>query len=92
MNVSRVSGMLKVSIDAVAGGSVSHIATLQNPARLIIDVSGLPPIADHVLGLSDSELRKITVTRQGKGTRLSIELVRLPTRVVQQGDSALISF
>lgn len=92
VNVSRVSGMLKVSIAAVAGGSVSHIATLQNPARLIIDVSGLPPIADHVLGLSDSELRKITVTRQGKGTRLSIELVRLPTRVVQQGDAALISF
>lgn len=92
VNVSRVSGVLKVAIDAVAGGSVSRVATLQNPARLIIDVAGLPPIADHVVGLSDSELRKISVTKQGKGTRLIIELVRLPTRVVKQGDAALISF
>lgn len=92
VNVSRVSGLLKVAVDAVAGGRVSRLATLQNPARLIIDVAGLPPIADHVVGVSDSELRKITVTRQGKGTRLIIELVRLPTRVVQQGDAAVIAF
>ena len=92
VNVSRVSGALKVAIDAVAGGRVTHLATLQNPARLIIDVAGVPPIADHVVGLADSELRKISVTKQGKGTRLIIELVRLPTRVVQQGDAALISF
>ena len=92
VNISRVSGALRVSIDAVAGARVSGVTTLQNPARLIIDVAGLPPIAHHVIALSDSELRKISVLKQGKGTRLVVELVRLPTRVVQQGDSALITF
>ena len=92
VNVSRVSGSLRVAIDVVAGGRVSGVATLQNPARLIIDVAGIPPVANHVVSLGDSELRQISATKQGKGTRLIIELVRLPTRVVQQGDSALITF
>ncbi|MDP1823765.1 MAG: PilZ domain-containing protein [Archangium sp.] len=92
VNVTRVSGSLRVAIDAVAGGRVSGVATLQNPARLVIDVTGLPPVSNHVVALADSELRRISATKQGKGTRLIIELVRLPTRVVQQGDSALITF
>ena len=92
VNVSRVSGSLRVAVDVVAGGRVSGVATLQNPARLIIDVAGLSPVANHVVSLADSELRQISATKQGKGTRLIIELVRLPTRVVQQGDSALITF
>ena len=92
VNVTRVSGSLRVAIDAVAGGRVSGVATLQNPARLVIDVAGLPPVGNHVVALADSELRRISATKQGKGTRLIIELVRLPTRVVQQGDSALITF
>ncbi len=92
VNVSRVSGALRVAIDTVAGARVTGVTTLQNPARLIIDVTGLPPISTHVVSLDDSELRKISVVKQGTGTRLVIDLVRLPTRVVQQGDSALISF
>ena len=92
VNVSRVSGSLRVAIDAVAGARVSAVTTLQNPARLVIDVTGLPPITTHELNLADSELRKISVSKLGKGTRLIIELVRLPTRVKQQGDSALITF
>jgi hypothetical protein len=92
VNVSRVSGSLRVAIDVVAGGRVSNVATLQNPARLVIDVTGLPPVTGHVVSLDDSELRRITVGRQGAGTRLIVDLVRLPTRVVQQGDSALITF
>ena len=92
VNVSRVSGALRVAIDTVAGARVTGVTTLQHPARLIIDVTGLPPISTHVVSLNDSELRKISVVKQGKGTRLVIDLVRLPTRVVQQGDSALISF
>ncbi len=92
VNVSRVSGSLRVAIDAVAGGRVSNVTTLQHPARLVIDVAGLPPVSNHQLSINDSELRGITVAKQGKGTRLVIELVRLPTRVVQQGDSALLSF
>ena len=92
VNVSRVSGSLRVAVDVVAGGHVRGVATLQNPARLIIDVAGIPPVANHVVALADSELRQISATKQGKDTRLIIELVRLPTRVVQQGDSALITF
>ena len=92
VNVSRVSGALRVAVDAVAGGRVSNVATLQNPARLVIDVAGLPPISNHQISLSDSELRSISVAKQGKGTRLVIELVRLPTRVKQQGDSAVLTF
>lgn len=92
VNVSRVSGSLRVAVDTVAGGRVSGVTTLQNPARLIIDVTGLPPIATHVMSLSDPELRKISAIKQGKGTRLVVELVRLPTRVVKQGDSALLTF
>jgi hypothetical protein len=92
VNVSRVSGSLRVAIDAVAGGHVTNVTTLQNPARLVIDVAGIPPISNHQLALNDSELRSIAVGKQGKGTRLVIDLVRLPTRVKQQGDSALLSF
>lgn len=92
VNVSRVSGALRVAIDPVAGARVSGVTTLQNPARLIIDVTGLPPISTHVVSLNDPELRKISVVKQGKGTRLVIDLVRLPTRVTQQGDSALMTF
>lgn len=92
VNVSRVSGSLRVTIDTVAGARVSSVATLQNPARLVIDVAGLPPITSHVIGLSDSELRKLTVVKQGTGTRLIVDLVRLPTRVVRQGDSTVLTF
>lgn len=92
VNVSRVSGLLRVAVDTVAGGRVSRVTTLQHPARLVIDVAGLPPVANHEVSLSDPELRRIFVGKQGTGTRLIIELARLPTRVVQQGDSALISF
>lgn len=92
VNVSRVSGSLRVALDVVAGARVTHVATLQNPARLVMDVSGLPPVSTHVLALTDSELQGVSVAKHATGTRVVVTLARLPTRVVQQGDSALLSF
>ena len=92
VTVSRVSGSVRVAIDAVAGGTVTGVKLTQHPLRLVMDVSGIPPVAEHQLKLDDPELGKLVVSKNGKATRLSIELVRHPSRVVQQGDSALISF
>jgi hypothetical protein len=92
VNVSRVSGALRVAVETVALGRVTAVNTLQNPARLIVDVAGLPPVNEHQLALSDPELRGVIVKKQGTGTRLVFELARLPTRVTQQGDSALLHF
>lgn len=92
MNVSRVSGALRVAVETVALGRVTAVNTLQHPARLIVDVSGLPPVNEHQLALTDPELRGVLVKKHGTGTRLVFELARLPTRVAQQGDSALLQF
>jgi hypothetical protein len=58
----------------------------------VLDVTGIPPVSDHVIKLDDPELLDVKVSKQGKATRLTIDLVRHPSRVVQQGDSALISY
>ncbi len=92
VTVSRVSGSVRVAVDAVAGGLVTSVRALQNPPRLVMDVSGIPPVAEHVIPVTDPELAKISVSKQGKATRLTIALSRQPSRVVQQGDSALISY
>ena len=92
VNVSRVSGALRVAVETVALGRVTAVNTLQHPARLVVDVAGLPPVQQHELTLTDPELRGVIVKKQGAGTRLVFELARLPTRVTQQGDSALLQF
>jgi hypothetical protein len=92
VTVTRVSGSVRVAVDAVAGGQVTSVRALQNPPRLVLDVTGIPPVSDHVIKLDDPELLDVKVSKQGKATRLTIDLVRHPSRVVQQGDSALISY
>jgi hypothetical protein len=92
ITVSRVSGSLRFAVDPVAGGLVTSVRALQNPPRLILDVSGIPPVSEHELNVKDPELGKIIVSKQGKATRLTVNLTRTPSRVVQQGDSALISY
>jgi hypothetical protein len=87
-----VSGSLRFAVDPVAGGLVTSVRALQNPPRLILDVSGIPPVSEHELNVKDPELGKIIVSKQGKATRLTVHLTRTPSRVVQQGDSALISY
>ncbi|MFO0598377.1 MAG: PilZ domain-containing protein [Myxococcaceae bacterium] len=92
VTISRVSGSVRVAVDPVAGGEVTLVRALQNPPRLVLDVSGIPPIGEHVIKLSDPELHTLTVSKQGKATRLTIGLNRHPTHVQQQGDSALITY
>jgi len=92
VTVSRVSGSVRVAIDPVAGGLVTSVRAFSNPPRLIIDVSGIPPVSEHEITVKDPELGRIMVTKQGKATRLTVNLTRQPARVVQQGDSALISY
>jgi hypothetical protein len=92
VTVSRVSGSVRVAVDAVAGGAVTSVRAFQNPPRLIIDVTGIPPVAEHLVKLNDPEVLSVVATRQGKATRLTVNLARHPSRVVQQGDSALISY
>jgi hypothetical protein len=92
VTVSRVSGAVRVAIDAVAGGQVTSVRAFANPPRLIIDVSGIPPVAEHQLKLNDPEVLGVVATKQGKATRLTVNLARHPARVQQQGDSALITY
>lgn len=92
VTVSRVSGAVRVAIDAVAGGQVTSVRAFANPPRLIIDVSGIPPVQEHLVKLSDPEVVSVVATKQGKATRLTVNLARHPARVVQQGDSALITY
>lgn len=92
VTLSRVSGSLRVAVDPVAGGLVKSVRAQQSPPRLIIDVTGIPPIAEHVLTLTDPEVLRVKATAAGKATRLTIDLARTPSRVVQQGDSALVSY
>ncbi|MBL8910457.1 MAG: PilZ domain-containing protein [Archangium sp.] len=92
VTVSRVSGSVRVAIDAVAGGQVTSVRAFANPPRLIVDVSGIPPVQEHQVKLSDPEVLSVVATKQGKATRLTVNLARHPARVVQQGDSALITY
>lgn len=93
VTISRVSGAVRVAVDPVAGGLVKSVRALSGPPRLIIDVSGLPPIAEHVIAVSDPEVVRVKASALGKkATRLTIDLARTPSRVVQQGDSALVSY
>lgn len=92
VNVSRVGGALRVTIDPVAGGHVTAVTAIQSPPRLVIDVAGTAPSASHAVALADPELERISVSRNGQGTRLILALTRAPTRVAQHGDSALVSY
>ncbi len=92
VTASRVGGAVRLSVDVVAGGHVSAVRTLQHPARLVIDVTGLPPIAPHALPLNDPELRGITVQAKGRKTQLVVELARAPKHAVQQGDTVLVRY
>lgn len=92
VNVSRVGGALRVTIDPVAGGHVTAVTAIQSPPRLVIDVAGTAPTTSHAVALADPELERISVSRNGQGTRLILALTRAPTRVAQHGDSALVSY
>lgn len=92
VNVSRVGGALRVTIDPVAGGHVTSVTAIQSPPRLVIDVAGTAPSASHAVALADPELERISVSRNGQGTRLILALTRAPAQVAQHGDSALVSY
>jgi hypothetical protein len=92
VTATRVGGAVRLSVDVVASGHVTAVRALSKPARVVLEVSGLPPIAQHVLPLNDPELRRITAQPKGRLTQLVVELARAPSRVVQQGDTALISY
>ncbi|MFZ5446370.1 MAG: PilZ domain-containing protein [Myxococcota bacterium] len=93
VTISRVSGAVRVAVDPVAGGLVKSVRALSGPPRLVIDVTGIAPISEHVLPVKDPEVLRVKATALGKKTtRLVVELARTPSRVVQQGDSALVSY
>ncbi|GMU60994.1 MAG: hypothetical protein AMXMBFR34_27570 [Myxococcaceae bacterium] len=92
VNVSRVGGALRVAIDPVAGGRVTAVTAIQSPPRLVVDVAGTAPTGSHAVVLADPELERISVSRNGAGTRLIFALKRAPGRVAQHGDSALVSY
>lgn len=92
VNVSRVGGALRVTVDPVAGGHVAAVTALQSPPRLVIDVAGAAPSASHAVALADPELERISVLRNGQQTRLILALTRAPAQVTQHGDSALVSY
>lgn len=92
VNVSRVAGALRVSVDPVAGGHVTQVTSIASPPRLVIDVSGTAPSAMHAVALGDPEVERISVSRNGQGTRLIFALTRPPAQVAQQGDSALLRY
>jgi hypothetical protein len=92
VNVSRVGGALRVTVDPVAGGHVAAVTALQSPPRLVIDVAGTAPSASHAVALADPELERISVFRNGQQTRLILALTRAPAQVTQHGDSALVSY
>jgi hypothetical protein len=92
VNVSRVGGGLRVAIDPVAGGHVTAVTAIQSPPRIVIDVAGSAPTSTHSVTLSDPELERISVSRNGQGTRLIFALTRAPAQVSQHGDTALVTY
>jgi hypothetical protein len=91
VTVSRVGGALRLAVDTVATGHV-RAARLASPTRLVIDVTGIPPIAEHTLALDDPELRRLVVSANGRETRLTVELTRAPSSVSKQADSVLVRY
>lgn len=92
VNVSRVGGAVRVVIDPVAGGHVTQVTSIQSPPRLVIDVAGTAPSGTHAVALADPELERISVSRNGAGTRLIFTLARAPAQVTQHGDTALVTY
>jgi len=92
VNVSRVSGAVRVAIEPVAGGHVTAVTSIASPPRLVIDVAGTAPSGLHSVPLSDPELERVAVSRNGQGTRLIFTLTRAPAQVAQHGDTALVSY
>jgi hypothetical protein len=92
VNISRVGGALRVAVEPVAGGHVTAVTAIQSPPRLVIDVTGTAPSGHHAVALTDPELERISVLRNGQGTRLIIALTRAPANVTQHGDTALLTY
>lgn len=92
VTLSRVSGQVRVAVDAVAGGQVSSVRAFSSPPRIVIDVTGIAPIAEHRVAINDPEVLSVVATPLGKVTRLTVLLARMPKQVVQQGDTALVGY
>ena len=92
VTLSRVSGQLRVAIDAVAGGRVKSVKAFQSPPRVVMDVTGIPPLSEHRAGVDDPEVLSVVAAPVGRLTRVTVNLARQPVRVVQQGDSALLAY
>lgn len=92
VSLTRVGDALRVSVDPVVGGRVTGVRAIENPPRLVIDVAGTPPERAHALAVRGPELQRISIARNGDGTRLILALTRAPARVAQQGDAALVSY
>lgn len=71
------SDHLTVILTLAPGSELTRAFTLRNPDRLAIDLRGQSPRQSHVLQAT-GELRKIRVGKIANGTRVVLDLVRLP--------------
>ncbi len=76
----------------VEGGHLRRHFKLESPPRLVFDVEGAAPSASHVVGSAGPFIKQVRVGKQGDGTRVVVDLERLPRTTTRDGSALLLAF
>ena len=73
-------------------GNVSRAFLLASPARAVFDLDGRAPDRSRQLAGSIPHATGVRLGKQGKGTRIVVDLDRAPSRSSQDGSALVLSF
>jgi len=73
-------------------GSVTRAFLLANPARAVFDLDGRSPDRSHQLAAKLPHAKGVRLGKQGKGTRIVVDLDEAPRSSSQDGAALVLVF
>lgn len=74
------------------GAKVSHVFPLAGPPRLVLELTGAAPKKNFVSAEQSGQVTRVRMARQGKYTRVVLDLAAPVRKVVPLGATTLVSF
>jgi hypothetical protein len=83
----------EVRVEAsIKHGSLKRTFMLSGPARVVFDIEGEAPLHSHTVAGAGPFIKQVRVGKQGKATRVVIDLVKWPRDVSEDGDAWVLTF
>ncbi len=74
------------------GAKVSHVFPLAGPPRLVLELTGVAPKKNFVSAEQTGQVTRVRMARQGKYTRVVLDLAAPVRKLVPLGATTLVSF